>query len=78
MWYLIVSIPDLCTLSYFEYTHAERIEFCVKRKQEIPTEQRRLLRSESTFDFMTDCVFFGKTTDSKQFNDKRQVRCVKT
>ena len=21
VWYLIVSIPDLCTLTYFEHTH---------------------------------------------------------
>ena len=25
MWYLIVSIPDLCTLTYFEEPHDQRM-----------------------------------------------------
>ena len=50
----------------------------MKRKQETATEQRRLLRSESILDCRTDCVFCGKTTEPKQFNDKRQVRYVRT
>ena len=34
VWYLIVSIPDLCTLTYFEYRVRNRIQalrFCALR-----------------------------------------------
>ena len=41
------------------------------------TKQRRLLRSDSTFDFRTDCVFCDNTTESRQFHGKSQVSCVK-
>ena len=63
---------------WLEYTNAKSIKLFQKRKGEAATEQRRLLRSDSTFDFRTDCAFCGKTTQSKQFHDKSQVICVIT
>ena len=43
-------------------------EFCQKRKEGTATEQRRLLSSDSTFDFRIDCFFCDKTIESKPFS----------
>ena len=37
-----------------------------------------MLRSEIIFNFKTDCIFCGKTTESRQFHDKGQVVSVRT
>ena len=52
------------------------IEFCQKRKEEAATKESATFRQYIYF--RTDCFFCGKTTESKQFIDKRRVSCVRT
>ena len=47
-------VQKLCRL---QNKNAKSIEFCQRSKEEAITKQMRLLRSDSTFDFRTDCVF---------------------
>ena len=42
-------------------------------KEEAATKQVHLLCSDNKFDFRSNCVFCGKTTEPKQFHDKSQL-----
>ena len=59
-----------------DYTNSKNIDLHLKKSGEASIESKRLLRSEITFNFKTDCIFCGRTTESKQFHDKGQVISV--
>ena len=68
-------VHKACRLNY---TNTKNIDIIKRQKEKAATEIKRVLRSDSTFSFKTDCVFCGKSTESKQFHDKTDVIKVRT
>ena len=61
-----------------EYTNTKSIDLFKRKEGESAAAPKRLLLSETTFDFQTDCVFCGKSAKSKRPHDKSQLSSVRT
>ena len=52
-----------------EYTNTKSIDLFERKDGEFAAAPKRLLSSETTFDFQTDCVFCGKSAEPKRPHD---------
>ena len=60
-------VHKVCRL---DYTNSKIIELYFRNKGEVVTEPKRLLRSEMTFNFKSDCIFCGKQPNQNSFMKK--------
>ena len=70
-----LTVHKACRL---DKTNSNRIEYFLRKSGEAAIEPKCLLRSEIRFNFQTDCIFCGKTTESKQLSDRSRVISVRT